>query len=245
MLYRIQLENKAPLFLQLSQQSSGEVNAVIPNTSRAELAERINVQIDTWCHFYWKETNPGSERFYRKLSSRAFSQVLLHKMSKCTWDSSLKAVTLPSAQSEMSAIAEFEQLDWGKFLTQDDHPQQALKKHVDPNAAFPLQDSFLVGTICVTNARSTNNPTAMGNTEIGEIQDDEDGNNVLTTKSSNGLQAEAVVGNRVTSSSNPISGPPADLTQTGAEGTFTASRGLHYPASTGPAGMVARGGIGE
>ncbi len=44
MLYRIQLENKSPLFLQLSQRFSGEVDAVIPNTSEAELmAERMNV----------------------------------------------------------------------------------------------------------------------------------------------------------------------------------------------------------
>ncbi len=46
LLYRITLENKAPLFLQFSQQPSGEVDAVIPNTTKAELmAERMNVQI--------------------------------------------------------------------------------------------------------------------------------------------------------------------------------------------------------
>jgi hypothetical protein len=53
LLYRIQLESKAPLILQLSsQRSSGEVNAVIPNTAEAELmAERMNVQITAWCQF--------------------------------------------------------------------------------------------------------------------------------------------------------------------------------------------------
>ncbi len=35
--YRITLESKAPLFLQLSQLPSGEVDAVIPNTAKAEL----------------------------------------------------------------------------------------------------------------------------------------------------------------------------------------------------------------
>jgi hypothetical protein len=59
LLYRIMLENKAPLFLQLSQCLSGEVDAVIPSTAKAELmAERMNVQIAAWCHFYWKESNP-------------------------------------------------------------------------------------------------------------------------------------------------------------------------------------------
>jgi hypothetical protein len=54
LLYRITLENKAPLFLQLSQRLSGKVDAVIPNTLNAELmAERMNFQIAAWCHFYW------------------------------------------------------------------------------------------------------------------------------------------------------------------------------------------------
>jgi hypothetical protein len=44
MLYRIKMENGSPLFLQLSQRSSGEVDAVIPNTPEAKLmAEQINV----------------------------------------------------------------------------------------------------------------------------------------------------------------------------------------------------------
>jgi hypothetical protein len=68
LLYQKKLERKAPLFLQLSQQSTGEVDAVLPNTPEAEtMAERMNVQIAAWCHYYWKETNPGAERFYHKL----------------------------------------------------------------------------------------------------------------------------------------------------------------------------------
>ncbi len=83
------------------------------------MAEQMNIQIAAWCHFYWKDTNPGAEKFYHKLSDRAFSQVLLHEIGDCTWDSKLKAVTSPNAQSEMSAIAEFEQQDWVKLLTQE------------------------------------------------------------------------------------------------------------------------------
>jgi hypothetical protein len=115
LLYHIKLESNAPLFLQLSQQSMGEVDAVIPNTPEEELmAKKMNVQIAAWCHFYWKETNPGADRFYRTLLDRALNQVLLHKNNKCTWDSSLKAVISPRAQSEMAAIADFEQQDWVK-----------------------------------------------------------------------------------------------------------------------------------
>jgi hypothetical protein len=152
----------------------GEVNAVIPNTPEAELmAERMNVQIATWSHFYWWETSPGAERFYRKLLDRGFNLVLFHEMSKCTWDSSLKVVTLPSAQSEMYAIAESEKQDWVKYLAQDDQPQQAMRKHIDPNVAFPFQDNFSVGTIHGTNVRPTNNPSPMSASEIAEIQNDE------------------------------------------------------------------------
>ncbi len=112
LLYRIKLVSKAPLFLQLSQQSTGEVNAVIPNTPEAEtMAEQMNVQIAAWCHYYWKEMNPGSEQFYHKLSDRAFSQVLCHEISACTWDPELKAVISPRAQTKIAAIAEFEQQD--------------------------------------------------------------------------------------------------------------------------------------
>jgi hypothetical protein len=56
LLYQIKLNNNAPLFLQLSQRSTREVNAVIPNTPKAELmAKRMNLQIAAWCFFYWKE----------------------------------------------------------------------------------------------------------------------------------------------------------------------------------------------
>ncbi len=64
-LYQIKLESKAPIFLQLSQCSTGGGNAGIPNTPKAELmAKRMNVQIAAWYFFYWKETNPGANRFY-------------------------------------------------------------------------------------------------------------------------------------------------------------------------------------
>ena len=122
MLYKIKLSNKSPLFLQLSQRPSGEVNTVIPNTPRAEnMAERINVQAAAWCHFYWKDTNKGRERFFRKLSRRAFNGHLIHKISKCTWDAKEQVVTSPRSLSEMSAVYEFESLDWVKNIVQTDH----------------------------------------------------------------------------------------------------------------------------
>jgi hypothetical protein len=170
MLYQTKLRSKATIFLQLSQRSTREVDAVIPNTLKAELmAKRINVQIAAWCFFYWKETNPGADRFYWKLSNRAFNQVLLHEIKECTWDPSLKAVTSPRAQTKMAAIADFKQQDWVKQLMQEENPRQPLKKHVNPNVAFPFQDNFLVGTIHGATTKATTPSTS----DIIEIQDKE------------------------------------------------------------------------
>jgi hypothetical protein len=111
-LYKIKLSNNSPLFLQLSQRPLGEVNAIIPNTPKAEnMAERINVQAVMWCHFYWKDTNKGGERFFRKLSERAFNGHLIHEISECTWDAKEQVVTSPRSLSKMSAVYEFESLD--------------------------------------------------------------------------------------------------------------------------------------
>jgi hypothetical protein len=243
LLYWITLENKAPLFLQLSQRPSGEVDAVIPNIAKAELmAERMNFQIAAWCHFYWKESNPGAKRFYCKLSDRAFNQVLLHEIGQCTWDSSLKAVTSPSAQSEMSAIMEFEQQDWVKLLLQDGNTQQPTKAHFDPNVAFPFQDDFSIGTIQGANkkAGAPSEATAPSATECVEIQDDKDDVSILSTKTSSETQSDVVIGSRVASGSNPIAGPTANSTQPGA-----ASEGLEDPASNGLAGRAVGGPIDE
>ncbi len=148
------------------------------------MAKRMNIQITAWCHFYWKETNPGPDRFYLKLFDRAFNQVLLHEINKCTWDPSLKAVTLPGAQTEMAAIVDFEQQDWVKQLTHEDNPRQTTKKHVDPNVAFLFQDDFSAGTIHGANTKATIPSTS----DIVEIQDNEDNINVLMTKTASGAQ---------------------------------------------------------
>jgi hypothetical protein len=56
MLYHLRLKNGSPLFLQLTQRPSGEVDAVIPNTPEAELkVEKINQQVAAWCLNYWTE----------------------------------------------------------------------------------------------------------------------------------------------------------------------------------------------
>jgi hypothetical protein len=222
MLYRLTLESGSPLFLQLSQRPSGEVDAVIPNTPEAETkAEQINHHVAAWCTYYWRDTNPGGSVFFKKLASKAFCQVLLHEVSKCSWDSATQTVTLPHAQSEMAAVAEFENQDWVQDILQASFAQGATKLYVDPNVAFPFQDNFLVGTIHGANARPANSTNhqaenAKGNNEeVIKILDDKDDNDVslLTTKTQDKLVAllvqtrkqlsGATVGSRVASGSDP------------------------------------------
>ena len=191
----------------------------------------MNVQIAAWCHFYWKETNPGAERFYRKLSDRAFNQDLHHEICDCTWDSSTKTVTSPSAQSEMSALAEFEQQDW----------VQLLAAHIDPNVAFPFQDDFSVGTkngANVTN-HSAEKVAAVKEADVIEIQDDKDDVSVLTTKTHKD-QTEDAVGSRIATDPNPVSGPTAAFTQ-----AVTNTGGSEDPSSVGKAGGAAGRPMGK
>jgi hypothetical protein len=256
MLYRIQLENKSPIFLQLSQHSSGEVDAVIPNTPEAELmAERMNVKITAWCHFYWKTTNPGGERFYRKLSDQAFNQVMLHEISKCKWNEETMLVTLPNSQSELSAVIEFENQDWVKNLAQATNTIHK-KYYVDPNAAFPFQDNFSVGIIHGTNMKLPSKDKSAGKGDVIEIIDDYNDVSVLTSKTQDKLLAvllqerqksKSAIGRRAASGTHPIgSGPTANATPAGAIGTApVAAEGLQIPPGTSNEGRVDGGPGGK
>ncbi len=178
------------------------------------------------------------EKFYRKLSNRAFNQVLRHEISACTWDLATKVVTSPRAQTEMAAIAEFEQQVWVQQLTGGGKAtNRAAKQHVDPNVAFPFNDNFFVGTIHGANAAKQPTPTA---SEVVEIQDDKDNVSILTAKTGADTQPEVVVGSRAASDSNPAVGPTVAATQ-----TKTASGGSSDPASADPAGGAARGPGGK
>jgi hypothetical protein len=136
----------------------------------------------------------------------------------------------------MAAIADFEQQDWVKHLMQEENPRRLTKKHVDPNVAFPFQDYFSVRTIHGATAKATT-PSSL---DIVEIQDDKDDITVLTTKTASCAQSEVVVGSRVASNSNPVSGPTADSTPPGA-----ARDGSEDPANAGLGGRAVGGPIGK
>ncbi len=227
MLYWIKLESGAPLFLQLNQQASGEVDTVIPNTPEAESkALQIKHQVAAWCLNYWADMNPGRKAFYNKLANRAFHQALLHEVSECSWDSITQTVTSPGAQSELAAIAEFEDQDWVKDIINTGTANEGTKKtkaYVDPNIAFPFADDFSVGKIHGANIpKSAPNrhvkkttahtvsekhsalATPVTHGEIIQILDDneEDDVSVLATKTQDELVALLVKARRAHQANN-------------------------------------------
>ncbi len=241
MLYKIQLSNKSPLFFQLSQHPYGEVDTVIPNTPEAEImAERINVQVAAGCHYYWKDTNKGGERFFKKLVERAFNAHLNYKVSKCVWDAAEQVVTSPRSLLEMSAMYKFESLDWVKNIVQANH--NLAKKHMDPTAAFNFKEDFSVGTIHGKNNAIHTQKIGKEAAEVIELTDDEDVSKLLS-KTQDKLVALVVqerrrsmlaAGTRVASGSRPpVIGLTTNATPAGATGTVpVAAEGSLIPSST-------------
>jgi hypothetical protein len=241
LLYPLRLENGYPLFLQLTQRPLGEVDAVIPNTPEAELkAEKINQQVAAWCLNYWTESNPGGAAFYRRLANRTFSQVLLHEVHDCSWDSANQTMTSPRGQSEAADVAEFKNQDWVKDILNGDSSgkKRSMKAYANPNVAFPFEDNFSVRTIhgmntpqppVVPPANKTtpisSRPTETSNNQTATIEildnDAEDNVSVLKTKTQEELvallvkarqQIHAPTSSRVASgSSNPPGGGPVAM----------------------------------
>jgi hypothetical protein len=254
MLYKIKLSNKSPLFLQLSQRPSGEVDAVIPNTAEAEnMAKQINVQVAAWCHYYWRETNKGGERFFKKLAERAFNAHLNHKVSECVWDAATHAVASPRSLSEMSAVYKFESLDWVKDIVHAKH--NPTKKHVDPTAAFNFEEDFSVGTIHGKNNAIHAATTGKGVTTAIELSDDDDVS-ILMSKTQDDTDAlveqkqrrsTCSAGDRVATGSRPPAiGPTANATPSGATGLGpVAAEGSQIPLHTGTNGSTVGGPGGQ
>ncbi len=213
MLYRIQLENKSSLFLQLSQRTSREVDTLIPNTPETELiAKQMNIQIAAWCHFYWKSTNPGGERFYKKLSDQVFNQVMLHEINGCEWDEKTRSVTSPNLLSELLAVIKVKSQDWVKNLAQA-NANPPKKQFADPNTAFPFQDNFFVGTIHGTSIKPPLKDQGAEKAKVIEIIHDNDDVSVLTSKTQDKLLAlllqerqksKSAIGHRAASGTNTL-----------------------------------------
>ena len=142
----------------------------------------------------------------------------------------------------MSAIAKFEQQDWVKLLTQDNGEKRPKKAHVNPNAAFPFQDNFSVGTIHGTQTKSPTQGTAaaLAAAEIVEVQDNDNNVSVLSSKTTSKTQTDVAVENRIATRSNHSNGPAANSTQPG-----TASKGSKDSIGADPASGAAGGPGGK
>ncbi len=175
-------------------------------------------------------------------------------------------MTSPHAQSEMAAVADFENQDWVRDIIQATSNPTTEKAYVDPNDAFPFEDNFSVGKIHGTNMRTKKSNTKQAandkSNDKGVIKildnDDKDIVSVLTTKTQDKLVALLVkarkqlsgasVGSRVASSSDlpPGSSPAAMLSQTNVGGqesilansapSGTDGNDIGGNASSGPSG---------
>jgi hypothetical protein len=162
-------------------------------------------------------------------------------------------MTLPNAQSEFSTVMEFENQEWVKNIAQADQTN-VKKKHVDPNAAFPFQDDFLVRTIhgkneAVQPKDQVESTGAKDATKVIKITKNNKDISVLTSKTQEVLPAllaqersksKSTVGTQVASGSNsPVNGLTDDATPTRATGiALIAAEGPSIPPSTGTKGKV-------
>ncbi len=151
-------------------------------------------------------------------------------------------MTSPRSLSEMSAVYEFESLDWVQNLIQAN--SHSKKKHVDPMAAFNFEDDFSVGTIHSRNDAIPPRKAGVGATEAIEIISDDDVS-VISSKTQDSL-ADAG-GTRVASGSTPpVIGLPAEATPAKAIGSApVAAEGSLIPSGIGQVGSVDGGPGGE
>jgi hypothetical protein len=163
-------------------------------------------------------------------------------------------VTSPTSRSELLEVIKFENQDWVKNLAQAD--SSPPKKHfVNPNAAFPFQDDFSVGTIHGTNAKAPLREQGMDKSDVIKIVDVNDDISVLTTKTQDKLLAlllqerqkrKSTIGHRAASGTDPlVSGPTANTTPAGTTGTApVAAVGLQIPTGASNEGRVNGGLVG-
>jgi hypothetical protein len=179
---------------------------------------------------------------------------MLHKIGKCEWDGKTMTVTLPTLRSELLKVIEFKNQDWVKNLAQANTIPP--KKHfVNPNAAFPFQDDFSVGTIHRTNAKTPSREQGMDKSDVIKIIDNNNDVSVLTTKTQDELLAlllqerqkrKSAIGHQAASGTNPlVSSLIANTTPAGATRTAPlAAVGLQIPTGASNKGRVNGGLVG-
>ena len=125
----------------------------------------------------------------------------------------------------MSAVFEFESLDWVKDIVQAAH--NPAKKHVDPTAAFNFEDDFSVGTIHGKNDVIHAATAGKGETTAIELSDNDDVS-IIESKMPDNTDAHSVqeqcrrtrsAGDWVAICSRPPAiGPTVEATPAGATG---------------------------
>ncbi len=129
-----------------------------------------------------------------------------------------------------------------KCLSQGTSAQPTQRAHVDPNATFPLEDNFSVGTIHGGNTKPPiqDSAVAMAAADVVEIQDDEDDGSVMTSKTIGEGGNDVNTESRVASGSSPINGPTTDTAQ-----PMTAGGSSNKPARASCTGGATGGPTGK
>ncbi len=179
---------------------------------------------------------------------------MLHKVGECEWDGKTMTVTLPTSRSELSEVIKSENQDWVKNLAQADSSPPKIH-FIDPNAAFPFQDDFSVGTIHGTNAKAPSREQGADESDVIRILDNNNDVSILTTKTQDELLAlllqerqmrKSAISHRAASGTNPlVSGPTTNTTPAGATGTAPiAAVGSQIPTGASNEGRVDGGPVG-
>jgi hypothetical protein len=153
----------------------------------------------------------------------------------------------------MSAVYEFESLDWVKNIVKADH--NSTKKHVHPTAAFNFEEDFSAGTIHGKNDAVHAQTIGKEATEVIELTDDDDVS-LLLSKTQDQLVALVVQERRrsmlaartrvATSSRSPAIGHTINATPAGATGMVpVAAEGSPILSSTGTNSSVDGGPGGK
>ncbi len=177
------------------------------------------------------------------------------EINECKWDEKTRSVTSPNLQPKLLAVIKFESQDWVKNLAQAD-ANPPKKQFADPNAAFPFQDNFSVGTIHGTNMKPPSKDQGTKKAKAIKIADNNNNVSILTTKTQDKLLAlllqerqksKSAIIRRAAFGTNPlVSSPTANATPAGATGTApVAAEGSQIPPSTGNKGRVNGGLAGK
>lgn len=129
-------------FLQLYQQSNGDVVTIIPNIPEAETSgEMAASNPAAFFSSYCKQVKKMDRDFVNKLMERTFDAKMIHDAAKCTFCPNSHVLTTPEGRAEKEQLHVIENLPWIKDLKNSSTAVQA-KEYANPEAMFNFGEEF-------------------------------------------------------------------------------------------------------